>query len=277
MVADFQESGHFGNSILVRPLLERYEVVDGMYRWTAGHEAGLKFFQCVVREMTDKEVLVWQIKLNATRKDTDPIEYARHLQRLMNLESKPPSLKEMSELVGKSRSWVCEMLSLNNLIPEYQRLVTRGDITVGNAQLLAKLKTYLQPEHIEAAKRQSVVEFRQTVAAAVNRFRESLKTGKVESFWSEEIKPYVRRIPDICKELQDWQNGATMIVKHGAISPLDGWKLAVQWLMNMDPETLAFRKAKMQRVEQEKLDEKERLAKIREGRRHRMLDGDAPL
>jgi hypothetical protein len=111
----------------------------------------------------------------------------------------------------------------------------------------------------------------------VNRFRESLKTGNVEAFWSEEIKPYVRRVPDICKELEDWHNGAMMIAKHGAVSPLDGWKLAVQWLMNMDPETLAFRKAKMQRVEQDKLDEKERLAAIREGRRHMMLDGDTPL
>jgi hypothetical protein len=150
-------------------------------------------------------------------------------------------------------------------------------LTVGNAQLLAKLKTYLQPEHIEAAKHQPVAEFRQTVASAVNSFRERLKTGKIEAFWSEEIKPYVRRIPDICKEMEDWHNGATMVSKYGPVSPLDGWKLAVQWLMNMDPETLAFRKAKMQRVEQEKLDEKERLAEIREGRRHRTLDGDAPL
>lgn len=274
MVADFKEFGHFGNSILVRPSQDRYEVVDGMYRWTAGHEANLKFFQCIIKEMTDKEVLIWQVKLNATRKDTDPIEYARHLHRLMNLEQQPPTLKELSDLIGKSRNWVCKMLSLTELLPEYQRMLTRGQITLGNAQLLAKLKPYLQPEHIDSAKHQSTAEFKQTVSAAVNRFRESLKTGNVEAYWSEEIKPYVRRLPDICDELNNWHNGGMMLAKHGAISPLDGWKLAVQWLMNMDPERLSFRKARMQRVEQEKLDEKERLARIRETRR-RMLDADA--
>lgn len=65
-----------------------------------------------------------------------------------------------------------------------------------------------------------------------------------------------------------------MIAQHGCISPLEGWKLAVQWLMNMDPEMLEFRKSKMQRAEQEKLDEMERLDAIRDGRKHAAF-GDA--
>lgn len=268
MVADFEKDGHFGNSILVRPRDGgRYEVVDGMYRWTAGNEAGLEFFQCVVRDMPDDEVLVWQIKCNATRKDTDPIEFARHLKRLIDLSPKVNTLQDLAELTGKSRSWVCEMLSLNNLIPEYQKMVSRGLITIGNAQLLAKLKPYLQPNHVQEAQIQSVTEFRKTVAAAVNDFREKLKSGRTEAFWSEEIKPYVRNLTEINKELNDWQVGARMIAAQGCISPLDGWKLAVQWLMNMDPDMLAFRKAKMQRAELAKLEELQELRELREERK----------
>lgn len=274
MVADFKEFGHFGQSIMVRPLNERYQVVDGMYRWTAGHEAGLPFFQCVVREMPDKEVLMWQIKLNATRKDTDPIEYARHLRRLIDLSDNELKLKDIAEEIGMSRSWVSEMMSLNKLRKEFQKLVQRGQITVANAQLLAKLKPYLQPDYVEQAKTESAAEFRKTVAAAVNRYRESLKAGRIEEYWSEEIKPYVRRIEDINHELMTWETGASMIAQHGCISPLDGWKLAVQWLMNMDPEMLEFRKSKMQRAEQEQLDEMERLEVIRDGRKHAAF-GDA--
>lgn len=275
MVADFQQDGHFGNSILVRPLPGgRYQVVDGMYRWTAGHEAGLKVFQCIVREMDDKEVLIWQIKLNATRKDTDPIEYARHLRRLLDVTDNEMELKDIAELIGKSRSWVSEMLSLNNLRDEFKRLVQRGQITVSNAQLLAKLKPYLQPDHVEAARTETTAEFRKTVSAALNRFRESLKKAKVEQFWSEEIKPYVRNLKEINKELSTWQAGARMIAQHNCVSPLDGWKLAVQWLMNMDPDMLEFRKAKMQRAELEKLEELERLEALRDGRKHAAF-GDA--
>lgn len=274
MVADFKQFGHFGQSIMVRPFQERYQVVDGMYRWTAGHEAGLPFFQCVVREMDDKEVLMWQIKLNATRKDTDPIEYARHLRRLIDLSDNEVKLKDIAEEIGKSRSWVSEMMSLNKLRKEFQRLVQRGQITVANAQLLAKLKPYLQPDYIEQAKTETAAEFRKTVAAAVNRYRENLKAGRIEEYWSEEIKPYVRRIEDINHELMTWETGASMIAQHGCISPLEGWKLAVQWLMNMDPEMLEFRKSKMQRAEQEKLDEMERLDAIRDGRKHAAF-GDA--
>lgn len=278
MVADFKADGHFGNSILVRPRSGgRYEVVDGMYRWTAGHEAELRFFQCVVREMTDKEVLVWQVKLNATRKDTDPIEYARHLRRLLDLSEKDMQLKDLAELIGKSRSWVSEMMSLNNLRPEYQKLVQRGEITVANGQLLAKLKPYLQPEHVQDAITQPVAKFRHIVAEAVNRFRERLKKGKVEEFWLAEVKPYVRNLREINAELVDWQAGARMIAKHGCVSPLDGWKLAVRWLMNMDPDMLEFRKAKMQRVELEKLEELKRLEALRDGRKDAALDDAAGI
>lgn len=268
MVADFREDGHFGNSILVRPRSGgRYEVVDGMYRWTAGNEAGLPVFQCVVREMTDREAIIWQVKLNATRVDTDPMEYSRHLRRLMDFEDQQMNLKDLSELVGKSRSWVCEMLSLDNLIPEYQKMVSRGQLMVGNAQLLSKLKTYLQPQHIEEAKTQSTRVFKRTVAEAVNRFRESLSKGRFDDYWSEEIKPYIRNLKEINAELQNWHNGAKMIAQHGCVSPLDGWKLAIQWLCNMDPEMLEFRKAKMQRDQLAQLKESEQLEALREGRK----------
>ena len=273
MVADFREDGHFGQSILVRPRSGgRYEVVDGMYRWTAGNEVGLPVFQCIVREMTDREVLIWQVKLNATRVDTDPMEYSRHLRRLMDMEERQMSLKDLAELIGKSRSWVCEMLSLNNLLPEYQKMVSRGQITVGNAQLLSKLKPYLQPHHIEEAQTQSTREFKRTVADAVNKFRESLTQGKFDAYWSHEIKPYIRNLREINAELTNWQAGAKMIAQHGCVSPLDGWKLAIQWLCNMDPDMLAFRKAKMQRDQLAKLDDAERREALREGRKNQVLE-----
>lgn len=272
MVTQFKEDGHFGKSILVRPIPKgRYEVVDGMYRWTAGHEAGLPYFQCIIREMDDSEVIRWQVKLNATSVETIPMEYAQHLKRLMDMEGEEMTLKDLAELVGKSRSWVCQMLSLNNLRPEYQKMVSRGQLMVGKAQLLSKLKPYLQPDYIHEARIQTVAEFRKTVAAAVNKFRENLRQGKFEKFWSHEIIPYIKSLKEINAELSNWHAGARMIAQYECISPLDGWKLAIQWITNMDPGMLEFRKKKMQRDELAKLEESKRLKALREERK-RTLD-----
>jgi ParB/RepB/Spo0J family partition protein len=275
MVAAFSEpDAMFLNSILVRPLRERYQVVDGMYRWTAAHEAGMKVFQCTVKEMPDKDVLIHQIKANADRQGTDPVEYARHLHRLMDLSDSDMTLKDLAEMTERSRSWVCEMMKLTELCPEYQKMVQRGQITVANGQLLAKLKPYLQPQHVEAARVESVTTFRRTIAEAVNHFREAVREGRSELFWAGEIKPHMRKMPEILHELETWQVGGKMIVQHDCVSALDGWKLGIQWIMNQDSDRIEELKAKKQRVELDRLADMERLEAIREGRKHEAF-GDA--
>ena len=61
------------NSICVRPSTRRpgyYEVVDGMYRWTAAKELRLSALPCVVKHsLTDQDVLAIQIQANALRPD----------------------------------------------------------------------------------------------------------------------------------------------------------------------------------------------------------------
>ena len=254
LVQDLREDGHFGNSILVRPMPEgRYEVVDGMYRWTAAGEARLRVIQAIVREMTDEEVLIWQIKTNATRKDTDPIEYAKHIERLRRLHP-GITLKELAAKLGKHRRWVSEVLSLNKLIEPAANAVRRGEITVGNGRLLAKLKPFLQPNFIKLAKHESFREFRLTIAEAVNDYREAVKMGKIDEFYNQEVRPFLRPMREVRHELETWENAGVMIMKNGCKTPLDGWKLAIQWMMNVDAENLERRRKKRQRKELRRLE-----------------------
>jgi ParB family chromosome partitioning protein len=73
--------------ILVRPLGDKYEVVEGNYRHSAATEAGLVEIPCLVREMTDHEVLILQLKANAIRPLTNKYEYARRIYKLLKDDS----------------------------------------------------------------------------------------------------------------------------------------------------------------------------------------------
>lgn len=264
MVEDFRQDGHLLNAILVRPLEDGFQVVDGMYRWTASHEAGLTIIQCVVRTMTDEEVVVYQIKANATRKDTDLIEFARHLERLRRFHGDGCTLVKLADIVGKPREWVNEILNLNHLIGLAKTAVQRGEISVGNAKLLAKLKRHLQPAYMRDARLLPVKEFRQVIARAVNDYREAIKAGKMSAYYGGVAKPICRKIRTIADELEDWSNGGLMILKHGCQTPLDGWKLAVQWVMQMDPESIAARHTRVQQQELAQLEQREKRKDCRE-------------
>lgn len=245
LVQDLKNDGHFGNSIIVRPVRRRYEVVDGMYRWTAAKEVGLEYIQAIVRDMTDDEVIVWQVKLNSGQKPTDLIDYARHLERLRRL--KPDMrIRDLVIELGKNRRWIYDILKLNNLNEKASTAVRRGEITLGNARLLAKLKKHLQNGFIDEAKVDSFSKFSEKVADAVNDYRENIKMGKIDAHYNGEIKPYLRPIREIREELSDWTEAGKMLSKYNCRTPLEGWQLAIKWMMNIDDENIERRRKKLQ-------------------------------
>jgi ParB/RepB/Spo0J family partition protein len=264
MVADFHQDGHLLNAILVRPLGDIFEVIDGMWRWTAAKEVGLKMIQCVVKETTDDEVPIKQIACNATHTDTEVIEFARHLERVRKRLGKSCTLIHLAERVGKSRRWVASMLKLNQLIGPAQEAVQRGEINIGNARLLAKLKRHLQPALIRDARLMATKDFQGIVARAVNDYREAIKAGRMEAYYGGDAKPFCRGTPEILTELEKWPNAGPMLVKHDCKTPLDGWKLAVKWLMRMDPESLEDRRKTVQHNELHRLEQQAKRKDARE-------------
>ena len=62
-------------------------MADGLYRVTAARETGLTPRPCVVKDLTDDDLLAIQIQANAVRPETTPMEYARQIKRIM--EARP--------------------------------------------------------------------------------------------------------------------------------------------------------------------------------------------
>jgi len=125
LVASVREKGVL-EPILVRPLGGRFQIIAGERRYRAAIEAGLAEVPCVVRAADDAEVMEIALVENLQRRDLTPFEEADGLSVLA--ETYKYTHEKMAEKLGKSRSSVTEILSLNAMPEEVRQLCRLADI-----------------------------------------------------------------------------------------------------------------------------------------------------
>jgi ParB family chromosome partitioning protein len=133
------------NPILVRSSTrfpDHYDVADGLYRTAAARDTGRSPMPCLVKDLTDDDLLAIQIQANALRPETTPTEYATQIKRIMAsidarraAEGRPPiSIAEVSNgILHKNPKWVKETLGLLDLRKDFQAAVDRGEVPLGSA------------------------------------------------------------------------------------------------------------------------------------------------
>ena len=141
-----QDLEDLANSIrtkgLVQPLIVRpsgtlesgYEIVAGERRWRAAQRAEIASVPVIVRDLTDRQLLEIAIIENVQRADLNAVEEALGYQELMERFSYTQD--ELSNVIGKSRSHVANMLRLLKLPEGIQAYVRSGDISAGHARTL---------------------------------------------------------------------------------------------------------------------------------------------
>lgn len=242
----------FLNSILVRPLGSYYEIVDGLCRVTAAKDECLERIPCIIRQISDDEVLALQIQANAISLETKPAEYALQLKKLMRESAMTQS--QVACLIRKSPAWVGKCLSLSNLLVNVQKMVDRGEIPLQNAYMLAKIPRSMQKDYVDNAKLMSQKEFTPIAAACVKQFMEAVKKGKMDAFYEDKFEA-VAHLRSL-KEIEEGRNTAALIcVSEGCQSALDGFNAALRWVCHLDQKSVR---------EQETI--------IRERRERRVLD-----
>ncbi len=144
---DFPQSelDDLANSIrergLVQPLVVRpsntgngYEIVAGERRWRACQIAQLHTIPVIIRRLDDKEMLEIAIIENVQRSDLNAIEEANGYHDL--IESFGYLQEELSKIIGKSRSYLANVLRLLKLPLSIQDLLREGEISAGHARAL---------------------------------------------------------------------------------------------------------------------------------------------
>lgn len=133
MAASIKEHGII-QPLIVRPSGKGYEIVAGERRYRAARAAGLKEVPCIVRELTDRENMLFAIIENMQREDLNPIEEAEGLHSMAQTYNL--TQEEISKSVGKSRPYITNSLRLLNLEPEVLELVRTGQLSAGHGRTL---------------------------------------------------------------------------------------------------------------------------------------------
>jgi len=125
--------------IVVRKVLNGYELVAGERRWRASQQAGMQEIPATIKEYTDGEMIEIALIENIQREDLNAIEEALAYRRLMDELSL--TQEEVGRKVGRSRSLIANMVRLLNLHPAVQEYVSRGTLSMGQARPLLALET----------------------------------------------------------------------------------------------------------------------------------------
>ena len=123
--------------LIVRPdpaNTEGFEIVAGERRWRAAQNARLHEVPVLIKSFSDSEVLEIAIVENIQRAELSPVEEAFGYKQLM--ERFGHTQEKIAEALGKSRSYIANLLRLLNLPEEVRGMLDNGALSVGHARAL---------------------------------------------------------------------------------------------------------------------------------------------
>jgi len=242
------------NSITVRPSLEgaekKYELIDGLHRFVASQEAGLKEIPAQILTMTDAAVLEAQFVANCHKVKTKPVEYAKQIQRI--LAGKPTlTVNALASDLSVSPGMISERLGLLKLDAKVAALVDDGTINLSNAYVLAKLPPEEQANYLQAASTQSPSEFVPTVQARIKEVREAARAGRKAGTASYEPQARCRKRGELVIEFEKPSLIPAIIKDEGHKDPIAAAAAALAWVLQLDAASIAAGQAKYDQHQQQ--------------------------
>ena len=163
--------------IVVRKQKDKYQIVAGERRYRAALMVGLETVPVVVKNYNTEEMTEVALVENLQREGLDPIEEALAYQGLMNTYKQTQEM--ISARLGRSRSYIANMMRLLKLAASVQKDLIEGDLTVGQARPLLALRSAAQ--QVEAAERIKEGELSARQAEQLVKAMMSKKTKSKES------------------------------------------------------------------------------------------------
>ena len=124
--------------IIVKKISSGYILVAGERRCKASQIAGFKTVPAIIRDYNNQYLAELALLENIQREDLTIVEEAEAYQnviREMNLTH-----LELAKKIGKSRSYISNALGILSLPKDILDEINRGNITMGHARSLSKLK-----------------------------------------------------------------------------------------------------------------------------------------
>jgi len=162
---------------------DKHEIIAGERRWRASILAGLEEVPVIVREIDDQVALAIGLIENIQRESLTPLEEAKALQQLI-VDFKMTH-EEISQVVGRSRSSVSNLIRLLQLKEPVKKLLNKGSIEMGHARSLLPLDEESQ------------------IFVANEVIKRSLSVRQTETLVKKVLNPKPKKVLDIDPFIQD--------------------------------------------------------------------------
>lgn len=123
--------------IIVKKVGDYYTIIAGERRYRASKLAHQQTIPAIVRQYEKSKMIELALIENLQRENLSPIEEAKAYNQIMR--ELDLTQKEVAERVGKTRSYVTNMLGLLNLPEKVLKLVDEKKLSMGHARALSKL------------------------------------------------------------------------------------------------------------------------------------------
>ena len=167
---------------IVQPIIVReidsagsYEVIAGERRWRAAQIAQLDNIPAIIKTLSDDDALEIAIIENVQRSNLSPIDEAAGYQRLIDIYNY--TQEDLAQVIGKSRSYIANILRLNNLPTKVKDYLSEGLLTIGHARALISLENAENLADMIVSKGLSVRQTEQLVKNSVGSQKKSKRSS----------------------------------------------------------------------------------------------------
>ena len=189
----------------------QYEIVAGERRFRAAKLAGLAEIPALVKNLTDENAMEIALIENVQRENLNPIEEAAAYKNLM--ERCGYELSDVSRLIGKSESYIRNLMRLDTLPDSVKDMVEQGTISASHARTIAVAENPTELANEIVSKKMSVAETERAV-------KESGRATKSRSFSSNllpmdqirEIESSIKKNLGASVKLREKKGGAGEII-----------------------------------------------------------------
>jgi ParB/RepB/Spo0J family partition protein len=216
---------------------EFIEITDGLHRYSAARDAGIKQLPVDILTMDDAATLEAQIMLNVHKVETKPVQYSQQLRRILSMNPLMTEA-ELAGKLGKSAAWIKERLGLVKLPDKVGQLVDSGKINLSNAYAIAKLPTEEMADWVDRAMTQAPQEFIPAINGRIKEVKDAKRKGLDAA--DAEFVPvaHMQKLTTLKQEMEKPAVGPVLLKKHKINDPVAAFNLGVKWALHMDPDSI---------------------------------------
>ncbi len=181
--------------IILRRLKKGYEIIAGERRYRASLLAGLEKMPAIIIDVNEAKRYEISLIENMQRSDLNPIEEALAYSSL--LETHNITQAEVSEMVGKSRTYITNTIRvMNNCSEKVKDKLISSDISSGHAKVLAGIDKQKQDDILDKiiAEKLSVRELEKLLEESGKTKKK--KSTKVKSKFDNEYYEFEEKLTD---------------------------------------------------------------------------------